>query len=114
MSDLDRKLHEMMGKCWHDLRFDDAGNGWVSYKCELCGHTQEDDPHNPSYLDPIHYWELLQWCKGQERWFDFLVTIGWKSEEKPYGYWDTRKLTEILLDSARGCSAIANFDWGKK
>lgn len=104
MTDLDRRLHELMGKCWHEFPEYDC---WEETPCTKCGMvTWSQVTDAPSYLKWENYGELLQWCKRQESWSEFLYYLGDDTPDK------VQESIELLLNPIEGCKVIDKFFGG--
>jgi hypothetical protein len=64
---------KVLGKCWHEWNdnldsFDFEG---PEPFCNKCGY-KEIPYGNPNFYQPSDWWELWEFCKGQEWWDDFI------------------------------------------
>ena len=114
-AELNKLLHEkVMGKCWHEWSAYESGT--FLEKCGKCGETvlMGKTLPVPSYTtNPAEYWELLMWCKGQENWDEFLITITIDKQWSQGSVYGIIYALNILLDMSKGCSAILEF-FGKE
>lgn len=77
MTDMNRRLTEMMGKCWHELPLEAP-----YHECIKCGARMPW--WNPDYSKGADKAALMDFCVEQEWWGDFCGFVGHKlSEQQP-------------------------------